>query len=70
MVVTPACMSRFHISQKWGMVQCNEVIASLSLQTFLRHSLAKPSGTQDLQPQTVRVGASYLHSSLGVTLRF
>jgi hypothetical protein len=30
--------------------------------------LAKPSSTHDLQPQTVKVSVSCLHSSLGVTL--
>jgi hypothetical protein len=30
-VVNPACTPRFHTSQGLGMVQCNEVIASLSL---------------------------------------
>jgi hypothetical protein len=66
-VVTLASMPWFHTSQEWGMVQCNEVIASLSLQTSLCPSLVKPLGTHDLQPQTVRVSASCLHSSLGVT---
>jgi hypothetical protein len=66
-VVTPAYMPRFHTSQEWGMVQCNEVIASLSLQISSRPSLAKPLGIRDLQPQTVMVNISYLHSSLGVT---
>jgi hypothetical protein len=69
MVVTPAFMPRFHTSQEWGMIQCNEVIASLSLQISSRPSLAKPLSTHDLQPQTVKVGISCLHSSLGVTLR-
>jgi hypothetical protein len=67
-VVTLTCMPRFHTSQEWGMVWCIEVIASLLLQTFLRPSLVKPLGTHDLQPQFVRVSASYLYSSLGMTL--
>jgi hypothetical protein len=49
------------------MVQCNEVIAFLSPQTSSRPSLVRPLGTHDLQPQTVRVGASCLRSSLGMT---
>jgi hypothetical protein len=57
----------FHTSQEVGMVQCNKVIASLSLQFSSRHSLVKPLGTHDLQPETVRVSTSCLHSSLGVT---
>jgi hypothetical protein len=69
MVVTPTCMPRFHTSQVWGMVRCSKVIAFLSLQTSLRPSLMKPSSAHDLQPQTVKVGVSCLHSSLGVTLR-
>jgi hypothetical protein len=69
MVVTPACMPRFHTSQEWGMVQCNKVIASLSVQISSHPSLVKPLGTHDLQSQTIRVGASYLHSSLGMTSR-
>jgi hypothetical protein len=68
-VVTTAYMPRFHTSQEWGMVQCNEVIASLSLQISSRPSLAKLLGIHDLQPQTVMVDASYLHSSLDVTSR-
>jgi hypothetical protein len=51
------------------MVQCNEVITSLLPQTSLHPSLVKPLGTHDLQPQTVRVSASYLHNSLDVTLQ-
>jgi hypothetical protein len=66
-VVTPACMLRFHTFQEWGMVQCNEVIASLSLQISSRPSLVKPLGIRDLQPQTIMVDVSYLHSSLDVT---
>jgi hypothetical protein len=66
-VVTPAYMSRLHTSQEWEMIQCNEVIASLSLQISSRPSLVKPLGIRDLQPQTVMVNASYLHSSLDVT---
>jgi hypothetical protein len=68
-VVTPACMPRFHISQEWGIVQCNKVVASLSLQTSLHPSLLKPLGIRDFQPQTVMVDVSYLHSSLGMTSR-
>jgi hypothetical protein len=68
-VVTPAYVPQFHTSQEWEMIQCNEVIASLSLQISLRPSLGKPLGIRDLQPQTVMVDASYLHSSLDVTLR-
>jgi hypothetical protein len=67
MVVTPAYMPRFHTSHEWGMVQCNEVIASLSLQISSRPSLVKPLGIHDLPPQTIMVDISYLHSSLGVT---
>jgi hypothetical protein len=66
-VVIPACMPRFHISQEWEMVWCNEVIASLLPQTSSCPLLVKPLGTHDLRPQTIRVGATYLHSSLGVT---
>jgi hypothetical protein len=40
-MVIPACMPPFHTSQELGMVQYNEVIASLSLQISLRPSLAK-----------------------------
>jgi hypothetical protein len=68
-VVIPACMPHFHTSQVWGMARCSEVMALLSLQNSLRLSLAKPSSTHDLQPQTVKVGVSCLHSSLGVTLQ-
>jgi hypothetical protein len=68
-VVTPTCMPPFHTSQELGMVQYNEVIASLSLQISSRPSLAKPLSTRALQPQTVKVGAYCLHSSLGATLR-
>jgi hypothetical protein len=68
-VVTLAYMPRFHTSQEWGMVQCIEVIASLSLQISSRPSLVKTLGIRDLQPQTIMVDASYLHSSLEVNLR-
>jgi hypothetical protein len=51
------------------MVQYNEVIASLSLQISSRPSLVKPLSIHGLQPQTVKVSASYLHSSLGATLQ-
>jgi hypothetical protein len=68
-VVTLTCMPPSHTSPELGMVQYNEVIASLSLQISSRPSLAKPLSTRGLQPQTVRVGASCLHSSLGTTLR-
>jgi hypothetical protein len=68
-VVTPTYMPRLHTSQEWGLVQCNEVIASLSLQIASRLSLAKPLGIRDLQPQTIMVDASCLHSSLDVTTR-
>jgi hypothetical protein len=69
MVVTPTYMPWSHTSQEWGMVQCNEMIASLSFQIASRLSLAKPLGIRDLQPQTVMVDASCLHSSIDVTLR-
>jgi hypothetical protein len=69
MAVTPAYMPRFHTSQKWGMVQCNEVIASLSLQISSCPSLVTPLVIRDLQPQTIMVDASCLHSSLDVTSR-
>jgi hypothetical protein len=68
-MVTLAYMPRFHTSQEWRMVQCNEVIASLSLQISSLSSLVKPLGIRDLQPQIVMVDVSYLHSSLGVTSR-
>jgi hypothetical protein len=68
-VVTPTCMPHFHTSQELGMVQYNEVIASLSLQISSRPSLMKPLSTCGLPPQTVKVSASCLHSSLGTTLR-
>jgi hypothetical protein len=68
-VVTLTCIPPSHTSTELGMVQYNEVIASLSLQISSRPSLAKPLSTRGLKPQTVRVGASCLHSSLGVTLR-
>jgi hypothetical protein len=67
-VVTPICMPPFHISSEIGMVQYNEVIAFLSLQISSRPSLVKPLSTRGLQPQTVKVGASYLHNSLGAAL--
>jgi hypothetical protein len=69
MVVTLTCMPPSHTSPELGMVQYNEVIASLSLQISSRPSLAKPLSTRGLQPQTVRVDASYLYSSLGAALR-
>jgi hypothetical protein len=68
-VVTPTCMPWFHTSQELGMVQCNDVIASLSLQISSHPSMAKHLSIHGLQPQTVKVGASCLHSSLGITLR-
>jgi hypothetical protein len=68
-MVTPAYMPRFHTSQEWEMVQCNEVIASLSLQISLCPSLAKPLGIFDFQPQTIMVDTSCLHSTLGMTLQ-
>jgi hypothetical protein len=67
-VVTPTYMPWFHTSQEWGMVQCNEVIASLSFQIASRLSLVKPLAIRDLQPQTVMVDASCLYSSLDATL--
>jgi hypothetical protein len=67
-VVTPICMPPFHTSQELGMVQYNEVIASLLLQISSRPSFATPLSTRGLQPQTVKVGASCLHNSLGATL--
>jgi hypothetical protein len=69
MVVTLVYMPRFHTSQEWGMVQCNEVIASVSLQISSCPSLAKPLGIRELQPQTIMVDVSWLHSSLDVTSR-
>jgi hypothetical protein len=69
MVVISACMPHFHTSQELEMVQYNEVIASLSLQISSRPLLVKPLSIRGLQPQTVKVGVSYLHNSLGVTLR-
>jgi hypothetical protein len=51
------------------MVQCNEMIASLSLQISSHPSLAKPLGIHDLQLQTVMVDVSCLHSSLDITSR-
>jgi hypothetical protein len=68
-VVIPACMPHFHTSQVWGMTRCSVVIAFLLLQTSLRHSLVKPLSTHDLYSQTIMVGISCLHSTLGVTLR-
>jgi hypothetical protein len=70
MVVTLTYMPRLHTSQERGMVQCNEVIAFLSFQIASHLSLVKPLGIHDLQPQTVMVGASCLHSSLDVTSQF
>jgi hypothetical protein len=67
-VVTLTCMPPSHTSPELEMVQYNEVIAFLSLQISSRPSLAKHLSTCGLQPQTVRVGASCLHSSLGATL--
>jgi hypothetical protein len=67
-VVTPICMPPFHTSRELGMIQYNEVIASLLLQISSRPSLVKPLDTHGLQPQTIKVGASCLHISLGVTL--
>jgi hypothetical protein len=69
MVVTPICMPPFHTAQELGMVQYNEVIASLLLQFSSCPLLAKPLSTRDLQPQTIKVGTSCLQSSLGATLR-
>jgi hypothetical protein len=69
MVVTLTCMPPSHTSPELGMVQYNEVIASLSFQISSRPLLAKPLSTRGLQPQTVRVGASCLHSSLSAALR-
>jgi hypothetical protein len=66
-VATPACMPQFYTSQVWGIVRGSKVIASLSHQTSSRSLLMKHLGTHDPQPQTVRVSASYFHSSLGVT---
>jgi hypothetical protein len=68
-VVTLTCMPPSHTSQELVMVQYNEVIASLSLQISSCPSLVKPLSTRGLQPQTVKVGASCLHSSLGATLQ-
>jgi hypothetical protein len=68
-VVTPTCMPPFHTSQELGMVQYNEVIASLSLQISSHPSLVKPLSMRGLQPQPIKVGASCLHSSLDATLR-
>jgi hypothetical protein len=67
MVVIPASMPPFHTSQELGMVQYNEVIASLSPQISSRPSLVKPLSICSLQPQTIEVGIFCLHSSLGVT---
>jgi hypothetical protein len=67
-VVTPTCMPPSHTSKKLGMVQYNEVIASLSLQISSRPSLVKPLSTRGLQSQTVKVDASCLHSSPSATL--
>jgi hypothetical protein len=67
-VVTLTCVPPSHTSPKLEMVQYNEVIASLSLKISSRPSLVKPLSTRGLQPQTVRVNASCLHSSVGATL--
>jgi hypothetical protein len=67
-VVTPTFTPPFHTSQELGMVQYNEVIASLSLQISSHPSLVKSLSTRGLQPQTVNVSASCLHNSLGATL--
>jgi hypothetical protein len=69
MVVTLTCMPPSHTSTEFETVQYNEVIASLSLQISSRPSSVKPLSTRGLQPQTVRVGTSCLHSSLGTALR-
>jgi hypothetical protein len=68
-VVTLTCMPHSHTFPKFETVQYNEVIASLSLQISSRPSSVKPLSTRGLQPQTVRVGASCLHSSIGAALR-
>jgi hypothetical protein len=68
MVITITCMPPSHTSPELGMVKYNEVIASLSLQISSHPSLAKPLSTRGLQPQTVRVDASCLRSSLGAAL--
>jgi hypothetical protein len=68
-VVTLTCMLPSHTSPEFETVQYNKVIASLLLQISSRPSLVKPLSTRGLQPQTVRVGASCLHSSFGATLR-
>jgi hypothetical protein len=68
-VATPTCMAPSHTSQELGMVQYNEVIASLLLQISSCSSLVKPLSRHGLQPQIVKVGASCLHSSLSVTLQ-
>jgi hypothetical protein len=62
-------MPRLYASPEWEMVRCNEAIASLSPQTSLHPSFAKPLDTHDLQPQTIKVDVSCLHSSLGMTLQ-
>jgi hypothetical protein len=67
-VVTPTCMPPFYTSQELGMVQYNEVITSHSLQISSRPSLVKTLSIRGLQPQTIKVGASCSHSSLGATL--
>jgi hypothetical protein len=69
MVVTLTSMPPSHTFPELGMVQYNEMIASLSLQISSRPSLVKLLSTHGLPPQTIRVGASCLHSSLGATLR-
>jgi hypothetical protein len=68
-VVTPTSMPPSHTSSEFGMVQYNEVIASLSLQISSHPSLVKPLSTRGLQPQTIKVGASCLHSFPGATLQ-
>jgi hypothetical protein len=67
-VVTLIYMPPFQTSRELGMVQYNKVIASLLLQISSRPSLTKPLSARGLQPQTIKVGASCLHSSLGATL--
>jgi hypothetical protein len=69
MVLALTCMPPSHTSPELGMIQYNEVTTFLSLQISSRPSLVKPLSTRGLQPQTVRVGASCLRSSLGAALR-
>jgi hypothetical protein len=66
-VVSPAFMPCFHISQGWGIVWCSEVPTLLSSQTSSHPSSTKLLGTHDVKPQTLRIGTSCLHNSLGVT---